>query len=1110
LALVAQLPPPVLLLGDFNAHSSLWGCSNIDNKGIEIQNLLLNGSLCLMNGKQHTYIHPATGTTSSLDLSFCDPSLYLDFTWTVYDDLCGSDHFPVILSDVAAQPPDNIQRYKLHSADWVKFAELCIAELQVEHVLQADDPVEYFTCTLLAIADQTIPKTTPQPKIIHKPWFTDDCKEAVNGRKKSISICKANPTAANLANLRVLRAKARRTIRQCKRDSWRQYISKLNTRTPIKKVWQMVKRISGKPQPHTISHLQVNGVTIDQPQDIANSLASTVSHNSSSDHYTPTFQRYKSRAEKTLLKFQSSNLEHYNQPFSLSELQGALKRAHDTAPGPDNIHYQMLKHLPESVLCTLLKTFNDVWISGQFPATWSEATVIPIPKPGKDHTVPGNYRPIALTSCICKTFERMVNDRLIWYLECNGHLTTLQSGFRKQRSTTDQLLRLESYIREGLLHGEHVVAVFFDLEKAYDTTWKYGILRDLHGAGLRGRLPMFIAEFLANRQFRVRLGSCLSDCYEQEMGVPQGSILSVTLFILKINSIVKCLPPNVRGSLYVDDFLICYRSKDMRCLERQLQFCLNKIQRWADENGFQFSKSKSVCMHFCHKRIPHPDPELKIYSTVIPVVEETKFLGLVFDRKLTFKPHIKSLKDKCLKAINLLRVVAHTDWGADCATLLRLYRALVRSKLDYGCIVYGSARDSYIEPLDRIQNLALRVCLGAFRTTPVPSLHVEAHETPLSLRRDKLALQYILKLKSNPKNPAYGCVFKPNFKTLFEAKPNAIPTLGLRLAQHIQDCGINLDNLCKYSISPTPPWTLQSATFIYELHYLGKKDDTPPTMFQAKLNELLSVFDGYNRIFTDGSKNGAAVAAAAVCNGNIRSLRLPDHASIYSAEARAILLALNFVQQSHSTKHIILSDSLSCLQSIQNKNLQSPLILEICNLVHKLFISGNSICFMWVPSHIGIAGNSLADYEAKAALSLPVSNLPVPYSDFNALIKIYIDKRWQLSWDIQAGNKLHHIQPQVYSQTIYNLPRRDEILIHRLRVGHTHMTHSYLLKKELPPQCAHCQVPLTVHHILIDCTQYSVDRARFYDVTSLHDLFTTESVRKVIDFIKAIGFYRKL
>ena len=98
----------------------------------------------------------------------------------------------------------------------------------------------------------------------------------------------------------------------------------------------------------------------------------------------------------------------------------------------------------------------------------------------------------------------------MWCLEKNKILTEYRSGFRKSRSTTDQLVRLESYIREAFVRREHVVSVFFDLEKAYDTTWKYGILRDLHVAGLRGRLPDFISKFLNERRFRVRVGSCFS------------------------------------------------------------------------------------------------------------------------------------------------------------------------------------------------------------------------------------------------------------------------------------------------------------------------------------------------------------------------------------------------------------------------------------------------------------------------------------------------------------------------------------------------------------------------------------------------------------------------
>ena len=364
----------------------------------------------------------------------------------------------------------------------------------------------------------------------------------------------------------------------------------------------------------------------------------------------------------------------------------------------------MLKHLPPKSLQALLDIFNDMWETGTFPESWELATVIPIPKPGKDHAEPNSYRPIALTSCLCKTLERMINARLVWYLESNNLISPVQSGFRSERSTNDNLVRLETFIRDAFVAKEHVVAVFFDLEKAYDTTWRHGIMRDLHDLGIRGRLATFIENFLADRWIQVRVGSTLSEKFDQAQGVPQGSILSTTLFNIKINSIIDCLDPKTDGSLYVDDFCMCYRSKSMRTIERHLQQCINRIENWASHNGFKFSKSKTQCVHFCQLRKVHNDPELYLYGSLIPVVEDFKFLGVLFDRKLSFIQHIKYLKAKCLKALNLLKVLSHTDWGADRTVLLQLYRSLIRSKLDYGSIVYGSARPSYISSLDTLHH----------------------------------------------------------------------------------------------------------------------------------------------------------------------------------------------------------------------------------------------------------------------------------------------------------------------------------------------------------------------------------------------------------------------
>ena len=416
---------------------------------------------------------------------------------------------------------------------------------------------------------------------------------------------------------------------------------------------------------------------------------------------------------------------------------------------------------------------NEIWRTGKFPEDWHKAVIIPIPKPGKDKTEATNYRPIALTSCICKTMERMINDRLVWFLQSNNLISGIQAGFRKNYSTNDHLVRLESFIRDAFIKKEHCVAIFSDLEKAYDTTWKYGIMKDLHSIGLRGRLPNFISNFLSDRSFNVRIGSTLSDTFEQEQGVPQGSILSPTLFNIKINNIVKRVN-DTDSSLYVDDFGIFYKSKNMENIEFRLQRCLNKVETWATENGFKFSKTKTQCVHFCQLRGLHPDPVLNIYGSPIPVVEEAKFLGLLFDKKLSFIPHIKALKAKRLKALDVLKVLSNTNWGGDRSVLLNLYRSLVRSKLDYGSIVYGSARKSYLKCLDTIHHQGLRLALGAFRTYPVESLYAESNEPSLYTRSEKLSLQYTTKLAANPKNLAHNCVFNPKYERFYNNTPSAI------------------------------------------------------------------------------------------------------------------------------------------------------------------------------------------------------------------------------------------------------------------------------------------------------------------------------------------------
>ena len=1095
-------------MGDFNSHSYVWGCRDTDQKGRIVEDVINRNNLLLYNNKSYTYLHPGTGTYSAIDLTLADASIFLDYSWKVHDDTCGSDHFPIILENSGPELDDKIPRWNLRRAKWDEFKNSCILKLKNDANDTVEDNITYFSKTLISIAEESIPKTSSNKK--HKSWFNDDCKTAIRSRKAALRKFNLQRSAENLNNFKIHRAKTRRVIKISKKTYWRNYVNKLKSSSKSKKVWDMIRKISGKNTSSPIKHLSKNHIKATNKKDIADLLANTFSKNSSSTNYSKPFQNIKKNAEKTKLNFKSNNLEDYNQPFSLSELTDCIMKSHNTAVSPDEIHYEFLKQLPSCSLDFLLQAYNEVWVSGKFPTTWKQATIIPIPKPGKDNTDPSNYRPIALTSCLCKTLECMINTRLIWFLESNGLITNFQCGFRSKRSTVDHLVRLETFVREAFIKKEHLTAVFFDLEKAYDTTWKYGIMRDLSDFGLRGRLPHFIDNFLSNRNFKVRVGTTLSDLQGQEEGVPQGSILSVTLFSIKINNIVKALNPGVDCSLYVDDFLICYRSKHMHTIERQLQQCLNKIQKWALENGFKFSKTKTQCMHFCQLRGLHNDPVLKLDGVEIPVVDQYKFLGVIFDRKLSFIPHINYLKAKCQKALQLLRVVAHTDWGADKSTLLKLYKSLVRSKLDYGCFIYGSARKSYLRFLDSIHHLGLRLALGALRTSPVESLYVEANEAPLILRREKLALQYFTKLQSCPSNPAFECTINPKYKELFARKESAIPSFGIRMQSVLDNSNILNENVHETVIPEVPPWTLHQPRVNLDLSKLCKKD-TSSLVFIQKYNEIKDEHSYCTPIYTDGSKDNDRVGCAAIISNISIKQRLPSNASIFTAEIKAIDLALDAIAEGEDDHFIIFSDSLSVLLSLENKKLDNPLVVNLLHKLHLLSIAHKTIFFCWIPSHIGIRGNEAADVAAKESLDFNITPSQVPYTDLKPHINSFIANKWQERWSSCPDNKLFKIKPTlgVWPPGFRN-SRKEEVVLSRLRIGHTYFTHSYILRQEDPPECTACQEIYSVRHVLIDCIDLGLIRPRFYTVPDMKTLFDTISIDKILSFVKEVNLFDKI
>ena len=313
-------------------------------------------------------------------------------------------------------------------------------------MIDADDPMSLLTSILKKISEEPIPKTSAVPKWFNKPWFSNIYRDALKEQIRALKRFKRDPSEDNLNAYHIARAKARRDIQHSKKTSWWNYVSNMNSQTSVKSVWHRIRKIKGKESCNVIRHLSVNDRDITGHGDIANVLADTFSCNSSSAFSTDAFTSVRHKAENLNLNFM---------PLSIQGLQDALRRANDTSAGPYEIHYQLLNHL------LLQNIFNKIWIFCYFPSDWKKAILIPIQNHGKDPTTPTKYRPIALTSCICKTMERMINRRLVWYLESHNLLIIVQCGFRSRRCTID-LLRFAgklSYIintlfQWGVLFGE--------------------------------------------------------------------------------------------------------------------------------------------------------------------------------------------------------------------------------------------------------------------------------------------------------------------------------------------------------------------------------------------------------------------------------------------------------------------------------------------------------------------------------------------------------------------------------------------------------------------------------------------------------------------------------
>ena len=407
--------------------------------------------------------------------------------------------------------------------------------------------------------------------------------------------------------------------------------------------------------------------------------------------------------------------------------------------------------------------------------------------------------------------------------------------------------------------------------------------------------------------------------------------------------------------------------------------------------------------------------------------------------------------------------------------------------------------------------MALRICTGAYRTSPVDSLYVDSGFPPLSIRREELGFSYLSIVLTSKLNPNYKYVTQPIDRA--PTRPRLPKPLEVRLLHNAEEVSLLPPCVEEFSPSKFPPWCGPS---INVCPAWGNKKTCCDSELKGK---FLQHYVGHNdaiSIFTDGSKTSEGVGFSVVTPQLTIKKRLPLIISVFTAELLAVLSALIHVFNNPSgKKYVIHTDCMSVLFSLKSPFSKNPII---CKIRDWLVLLANrkkiNIQFCWVPSHVGVQGNELADVAAKAATRLAhISDYKVPLLDLKSKIRSVCRLQWQLHWNnLQSNFKLKSIRPSVQSWTFPSMDRRSSIVLTRLRIGHTFLTHKFLMAsgaERQVPLCSTCHEGITVKHIFIECPQYTLARrSNLLAGLSLGEILGEDApIGRIVKFLKEINLF---
>lgn len=901
------------------------------------------------------------------------------------------------------------------------------------------------------------------------------------------------PNNENLINLKKSNAVYRKTMNKAKSESWEKYIDEMNGEIESKDLWKRLRKINNNNNNEkSICNIKDSvGVVHDQLNEIADIIGDYYHQVSSHEFLTEKQKDERNKLQQDIFPSTQNKFPELDQAFSFQEFANALSNTKDSAPGPDAIKYSVYKGMSHLNKKAILDFYNLIWDSGHRPMKWNHANILPIPKQ-KSVESPSVTRPINLINTRPKLFDKMVNSRLTFLLEDNNMIDSNQFGFRRNKTTLNSMINLNQDIQLTMNGGGHVQLISFDLEKAFDKIWPEAILKKIKELGIGGNMFRYIENFLKERSFNVKNGNVYSSTFTADIGIPQGSPLSSTLFIIGFQNLMDVvkIQKHIKYSAYADDLVLYVNDPDNNTNTSILQKTIDKLVTIGESLGLSFSKEKTKSIHFCTK-IKNCKRKLNELKNIkIKEHDSIKILGLIYQKKYKWFNHIDFLKTKIVKDITLLKIISNIKYGVNQETVRKIIKALIIPKIRYAIEIYGNTSDPLINKINVLLNTSKRIMLSAFVSTPIEALTIESGVE--------------------------------NFEEIFH-RQNLITMIKMK-SQHAVKYDVNdkngghlkmVDSLCKKfkfkfikvikQETFVKPW-VNVSKFVASNIFKKTKEEIEYSVAYQIFKDFLYNHNIENIIYTDGSKIDGGSGYAGIFNSNIifKAKVHPEY-SIYNIEAMAIYEAVKFIKVNNLKKSVIATDSMSSVQSICNmKNSSNEIINRIKNELNE------DISIMWIPGHKGFKGNELADIEAKEAASSNLSYInELPSDDFKHLVSCRMNECKQNNWNQQVNVKLKMVKNHIkYSPVGENFSKYERRIINRCRMGHSFLTHSFLISKEGQPKCKMCNNILSIQHIF-ECRDNKTQNLKSkHSVGSIRETFNDDSkIQNFLNFLKDLDYY---